>query len=46
MRTGLTGGYVLQALMYYMRACLTVGHVFQEYIYYEWTCFIKIHDLK
>ena len=46
MRTGFTGGYVLQEAMYYMRACFTGGYVLQEYMYYEWTCIIERHDLK
>ena len=27
MRIGVTGGYVLEEFMYYMRACLASGHV-------------------
>ena len=29
MRTGLTGGYVLKEVMYYMRACFTGGLALQ-----------------
>ena len=32
MRKYLTGGYVLQEIMYYMMACLTGEHVLQEYM--------------
>ena len=32
MRIGFTGGYVLEELMYYMRACLAGGHVKLEYV--------------
>ena len=32
MRIGFIGGYVLEEVMYYMRACLADGHVQLEYM--------------
>ena len=46
MRRSFAGWYVLEEVMYYMRACLAGGHVQLEYMLYEWAYILEIRVLK